>query len=382
MRRTSLLMLTGLLWLLASGGALAATAPAKVVQQFIDAHLQGRFVEARGLTIEQVQLSASLFSNWLFGAGANGGEAATADVFLSRKFAQVFRYTIIGTIPSGENLNHVTVMRTSPNLVHMYTWALAPKRAAAPYELIEAIDTYLTKVNFPLEESRMQFTLVREVDAWYISAIHDEKFVQLQQQWLSRPPAPAVATPTMPPPPMVGTATPGTPATTTVSSDDPGRQMADAQFNATLQSFNRPHQPPSASGASQAIPEEEKPSFLDKVAGLFKFGGKSKTTVKLSDASLKKTFDDIRDALARYSITNGGSVPASGQIYDWKSLRQLVNEYAKRPLPATEAEVGFTFVRYSADLGIADYVLLLELHEPRDGVRRIEVTPYGVDRAG
>ena len=161
MRRTGRIMLTGLLLLVASRGALAAIAPAKVVQQFIDAHLQGRFAEARGFTIEQVQLRASLFSNWLFSVGANGVEAATADIFLSRQFAQLFRYTIIGTTPSGENLNHVTVIRTSPNLVHMYTWALAPKRGAAPYELVEAIDTYLTKVNFPIEESRMQFTLIR-----------------------------------------------------------------------------------------------------------------------------------------------------------------------------------------------------------------------------
>ena len=48
--------------------------------------------------------------------------------------------------------------------------------------MIEAVDAYLTKVNYPVEESRMQFVLVREVDSWYISVIFDEKFAQLQQQ--------------------------------------------------------------------------------------------------------------------------------------------------------------------------------------------------------
>ena len=48
-------------------------------------------------------------------------------------------------------------------------WLL--KRGTTPYELIEAIDSYLTKINFPVEESRMQFVLVREVDSWYISTV-------------------------------------------------------------------------------------------------------------------------------------------------------------------------------------------------------------------
>ena len=126
-------------------------------------------------------MSNSLFSNWLFGPGGSGGDAATADLFLSRKFTQLFRYSIIGTTPTGDNQVMVAALRASPNLAHMYTWALAPKRGSAPYELIEAVDTYLTKVNFPVEESRMQFVLVREVDSWYISNVVDEKFAQLQQ---------------------------------------------------------------------------------------------------------------------------------------------------------------------------------------------------------
>jgi hypothetical protein len=148
----------------------AATPPAKVVQQFIEAHLQGRFAEARGFTMEQTHLSASLFSGWLFGSGAGRGEVGTADIFLSRKFSQLFRYNIIGTTPHGENQVSVTAVRATPNLVHLYTWALAPKQGATPYALIEAIDTYLTKVNFPVEESRMEFTLIRETGEWYIPA--------------------------------------------------------------------------------------------------------------------------------------------------------------------------------------------------------------------
>jgi hypothetical protein len=178
--------------------SLAATPPAKVVQQFIEAHLQGRFAEARGFALEQVDLRASLFSGWLFGSGEGRGEVGTADIFLSRKFSQTFRYNIIGTTPHGENQVSVAVMRATPNLVHLYTWALAPKQGATPYALIEAIDTYLTKVNFPVEESRMEFTLIRETGEWYISAISDEKFVQLQQQWLPAQPVSAALPPPVP----------------------------------------------------------------------------------------------------------------------------------------------------------------------------------------
>jgi hypothetical protein len=361
----------------ASGVAAAATSPAKVVQQFIEAHLRGRFAEARSLTLEQVNLGASLFSNWLFGNGI-GGDAGTADIFLSRKFVQAFRYHIIGTTPSGDNQVYVTVMRTSPNLLHLYTWALAPKRGATPYALIEAIDAYLTKVNFPIEESRMQFTLIREVDEWYISAVQDEKFVQLHQQLLAQQPLGSVsATPIIPPSGVAATG----PAVASTTSDDPGRQIADAQFNATLQSFNRVYPSPAVDGALQAKGEEEKPSFLAKVARLFGLGGRRVTPPALADKRLKKTFDNIRDALARYAAGNNGFVPDRSEIYDWQSLRRLVDQYGKKPLPATEEDAGFSFVHYSTDSGRGDYTLLLELHKPQDGFKRVEVTPYGINRA-
>src|SRR5262245_57245302 len=117
--------------------------PAKVVEQFIEAHLQGRFAESRTFTLERVNLSASPFSNWLFGSGS--GDAPTADLFLSRKFAQAFRYTIIGTAATGDNQVTVAVLRASPNLAHMYTWALAPKRGATPYEILAAPEACLPK---------------------------------------------------------------------------------------------------------------------------------------------------------------------------------------------------------------------------------------------
>src|SRR5215470_7322131 len=59
-----------------SGFASAATPPAKVVEQFIEAHLQGRFAESRSFTLERVNLSASPFSNWLFGPGASDAPTA------------------------------------------------------------------------------------------------------------------------------------------------------------------------------------------------------------------------------------------------------------------------------------------------------------------
>jgi hypothetical protein len=377
MRPRNHAVLSLLLWLLTSGVAVAATPPAKVVQQFIEAHLQGRYAEARGFTIEQVNLSTSIFSGWLFGAGGARGEMGTADIFLSRQFAQTFRYNIIGTVAHGDNQVSVTAVRASPNLTHLYTWALAPKQGAAPYALIEAIDAYLTKVNFPIEESRMEFTLIRETDEWYISAISDEKFMQLQQQWL--PAQPLALLPPSDPRPSLPGATAATPAVGTTTTDDSGRQVADAQFNATMQSFNRPYQPPVVSAPAKAK-EEEKPSFLDKIANVFSGSNKkSDTLVKVADASVHKNFLSIRDALAIYAANNNG-FPGPTDIYDWQSLRKLVNRYSKKLLPATEAEAGFSFVDYRMGTGREDYTLLVELQEPQDGITRVEVTAYGVDR--
>ncbi len=373
MGRRSLIVLGLICGFQAGALAVAATSPARVVQQFVEAHLQGRFAAARGVTLEQVNLSTSLFSNWLFGPRGVGGDAATADVFLSRKFAQAFRYNVIGTTSIGDNRVQVTLRRTSPSLIHMYMWALAPRREATPYELIEAIDVYLTKVNYPTETSRMEFTLIREVGEWYISVIHDEKFAQLQQQELGRQPFSAAAS-------SPGVAAAAPPAKTT-TTDDLGRQMADAQFNATLQSFNRSYQSPAPGNGSQAEQEEDKPSFLGKIARAFGLGGKEKKVANLTDANLKKTFNHIRDALALYTVGNQDLVPDSNQLYDWQTLRRLVNFYGKTQLPTTEAEAGFSFVNYIPDPGGDNYTLLLELHQPQDGVKRVEVTPYGVDRA-
>jgi hypothetical protein len=359
---------------------MAAAPPAKVVQQFIEAHLQGHFAEARGLTLEQVQLSGSLFSNWLFAAGtAGGGDAATADVFLSRKFAQAFRYNILGTTPSGDNQAFVTVMRSSPNLVHLYTWALAPQRGAPPYTLVEAIDTYMTKVNFPVEESRMEFTLIAEAGEWYISAIRDEKFLQLQTYWLSQPPPSAAAAP--PGAPMAsgtGPAPTGPPGAAT-TTDNPGRQLADAQFNATLQGFNRPAAPPAAAAnPPPAKKTEEKPPLLERLFGAGKT--ESTTSANLSGMDIQKTVRTIREALQRYAVGHNGSVPGPTDIYDWSSLRQIVNRYSKISIPTTEEAAGLSFVRYRVDPSRDDYTLLLELHEPQDGLKRIELTALSVDR--
>lgn len=383
MRPRAMIILSVLFCLLLYGGAAAETPPAKVVQQFIDFHLHGRFAEAHGFAIERVNLHASLFSNWLFGRSDTDAEAATADVFLSRKFAQAFRYNILGVDHTGENQVQVAVMRTTPNLTHMYTWALVPKRGATPYELIEAIDDYLTKVNFPVEESRMEFTLIREAGEWYISAVHDEKFAQLQQLGLAQQPlstlAPSAGALSLPSSPGVPSASPQEAA---APAGNIGRQIADAQFNATLQSFNRNFQSGAAPDSSQTQEQEDEPSLLGKVARLFGLGGKGKTVAKLPDQKLKQTFQDIRNALARYAVANNGSVPDQSQIYDWQSLRSLVERYGKNPLPATEDEAGFHFVRYIATSGHDDYTLLLELHESQNGTKRVEVTPYGVDRAG
>jgi hypothetical protein len=376
-------MLSCAFWLQAAGLAIAATPPAKVVEQFIEAHLQGQFAASRSFTLERVNLSASPFSNWLFGPGGAGGDAATADLFLSRKFAQVFRYSITGTSATGDNQASVVVLRSSPNLAHMYTWALAPKRGAAPYELIDAVDTYLTKINFPVEESRLQFVLVREVDSWYISAVFDEKFAQLQQQLQGQTQLTAAAPHQGAPAAPGREGAPEAPGATTTSSDM-GRQLADAQFNATLQGFNRASQglPPTSGPGGAAPPRkaEEEPGFFGKISRAI-FGSKtSETTTKGVTPTMTSTLKNVRDALARFAVSNN-SVPDISELYDWKSLRRVVNQYGKTSLPATEEEAGFTFVNYKPAPSREGYLLVVDLRDPVDGVKRVEIEDYTAVRS-
>lgn len=380
MQGRNLCFLSLVFWLQVSGLASAATPPAKVVEQFIEAHLQGQFAASRSFALERVNLSNSLFSNWLFGPGVSGGDAPTADLFLSRKFTQAFRYSIIGTTPTGDNQVMVAVLRTSPNLAHMYTWALAPKRGSAPYELIEAVDAYLTKVNYPVEESRMQFVLVREVDSWYISNVMDEKFSQLQQMLQGQTQLSA-AVPLSGAPAATGAGgAPEAPAAATppaaTASSDIGRQLADAQFNATLQGFNRASQgqpPASGSGGSTAPKQDEdQPGFFGKVSRAI-FGTKKDDTTKKDLApAANATLRNVRDAIARFAAANSG-VPEINQIYDWKSLRRVVNQYGRTSLPATEEEAGFSFVDYKPAPSREAYLLVVDLREPQDGVKRVEI---------
>jgi hypothetical protein len=376
-KRSKLVVLSVALWLQATGLVLAATPPGKVVEQFIEAHLQGQFAASRSFTLERVNLSASPFSNWLFSPGSGSNDVPTADLFLSRKFAQAFRYTILGTSQTGDNQANVTVLRASPNLAHMYTWALAPKRGATPYELIDAVDTYLTKINYPVEESRMQFVLVREVDSWYISNIFDEKFAQLQdllqgQTQLSAAPGQGSAPPAGP-----GGGAGAQPGATTTSSDV-GRQLADAQFNATLQGFNQASRgsAPAAAPTSTTQPkkdkDEDEPGFLGKITRAIFGSKKPNSAAPKVSPEMTTTFKNIRDALARYASSTR-NVPDRSLIYDWKSFRNVVNRYGKTPLPATEEEAGFTFVNYKPEPTRDGYTLVVDLREPLDGVKRIEI---------
>jgi hypothetical protein len=386
MRRRKLVVLSVALWFQAAGLAMAATPPAKVVEQFVEACLQGQFAASRSFTLERVNLSGSLFSNWLFGPGGAGSDPATADLFLSRKFTQAFRYTITGTTPTGDNQVTVAAVRTSPNIAHLYTWALAPKRGASPYELIDAVDTYLTKINFPVEESRMQFVLVREVDSWYISAVFDEKFTQLQQQLQGQTQLSAAVPLQGAPTPTGAEGTPGAPPGATTTSSDVGRQIADAQFNATLQGFNRAYQgpPPPASGSGNSTApkkEEDEPGFLGKISRAV-FGSKKSDTVdKTLPPSMTSTLKNVRDAIARFAVAHN-SVPDTSQLYDWKSLRRIVNRYGKTSLPATEEEAGFTFVNYKPEPSREGYTLVVDLREPQDGAKRIEIADVTAVRSG
>src|SRR5262249_54361279 len=131
--------------------------------------------------------------------------------------------------------------------------------------------------------------------------------------------------------------------------------------------------PPAAAPGSQAQPkkDEDEPGFFGKITRAV-FGKKSDTTVKGVNSSMAPTFRNIRDALARYAATSG-TVPDVSMIYDWKSFRRVVNQSAKPSLPATEEEAGFTFVNYKPEPTRDGYVLLVDLREPQDGVKRVEI---------
>ena len=373
-----------LLWLGMVGAALAASSPTEAVQRFVESVRQGRFAEAQTYLLDHVDVGSSLFGSWLFNSGTADNGSATADIFFSRKFAEVFRYAIIDAANNGDSQAFVTATRTTPHMNHLYTWALAPQRNALPYTLVGAIDSYLTKVNYPIEESQMQFTLVRELDKWYISAIHDEKFKLLREQIIAQPPLSPVSA-------VVPSAPAGASGATAAAAAAGGtvRQTADAQFQATMQGLNKA---PQATAAPDV--EEEKAGLFARVGRVFGLGGKKKkeedgllapateptpertTAAGVSEGQLKRRLQLIREALATYAGTNA-SVPDDVTIYDWKTLRDVVNFYGNRDLPPSEEQAGFRFVNYRAN-GADDYLLLVQVDLPNATQRQFEVTPYGI----
>lgn len=406
MRHGNLVVGSIVLWLVASVVTVIAQSPKKTVEVYIEANRQGRFAAAQGLLLEQIDMRASLFGNWLFAPSTSAAQAATADIFLSRKFTEAFSFKIVGTTRNGENLAFVSGIRTSPNIQHLYTWAVAPQRGSTPYALIESIDVYLTKINYPLEDSRMTFTLVRELDHWLISAIDDEKFGQFSQSERGEPStrtSNAAETPVVKsgmllrddglasaPSSIVGRAStsplvksPGikTPAVAAPGSGkDSGRQLADAQFHATLQSLNRAALPePRPDATSKSDVQPQKKGILSKIASIFSRGKKRDgLAVTITAPRIASTFQNIRDALALYAVSNN-SVPIESDIYDWTSLREVVNFHSKQALPISEKLAGFSFVDYRVD-GLDNYVLLVALHSPQDGLEKVEIGPYGLER--
>lgn len=148
------------------------------------------------------------------------------------------------------------------------------------------------------------------------------------------------------------------------TSDDAGRQRA------TPQSVNRTDQQPIYNPPPPVKQEELPPSFFDRLIGR-----------KRKISKLEAELINIRDALAGYAVMNNGDLPTRTDIYDWRTLREVVNANGKRLMSATEEEAGFRFVRYRT-LGSDSYRLLLELHQSQRGVKRIVVGPNGVEKAG
>ena len=361
-----------------SGLAYAQSAPDRVVEQYVALLSQGRFAEARTLTLESANVDGSIFGHWLFGARGAGLPAATADLFLSQKFVEAFRYTITGTMPVGENQVYVTAIRSSPDVAHLYEWAVLPNQGAAPYDVVTAIDTYLTTVNFPMEESRLRFTLIREVDVWLISAITDARFVRLRQmperaaagaaveQADAAGPAPADGAPASPPQDPMGTTT----------STDVGRLLSDARFHATLQGFNETFRAPAQEAAAAGRPESGRRPFWKRLAQRLKL---RKPAAQVADADVDRSLQNIREAISRYTVDNDGP-PDESLIRDWQSLRRLVAEHGRRrrQIPDSESAAGFRFVSYIRDA--EGYVLQVEFLSPRAGFTHADITPYRVTR--
>ena len=373
------LILAGVAWtvLHMSGLAYAQIAPDRVVEQYVTLLSQGRFAEARTLTLESANVGGSIFGHWLFGARGAGLPTATADLFLSQKFVQAFRYTITGTTPVGENQVYVTAVRSSPDVAHLYEWAVLPKKGAAPYDIITAIDAYLTTVNFPMEESRLRFTLIREVDVWLISAITDARFVRLRRM-PDRAAASAdveQAAAVAPPADGAPESLPQEPIGTTTSTDV-GRLLSDARFHATLQGFNDTFRAPAQEAAAAARPESERRPFWQRLAQRLKL---RKPAVQVADADMERSMQNIREAISRYTVDNDGP-PDESLIRDWQSLRRLVSEHGKRrrQIPDSESDAGFRFVSYVRDA--EGYILQVEFLSPQAGFTHADITPYRVTR--
>ena len=371
--------------LLSSGPAYAQSDPDTVVEQYVAALSQGRFAEARALTLESANLDGSIFGSWLFGERGAGLPTVTADLFLSKKFVEGFRYTITGTMGVGENQVFVTAIRSSPAVAHLYEWAVLPRRDAAPYDIISAIDDYLTTVNYPTEESRLRFTLIREVDDWYISAVTDAKFARLREK---RPAGRAAAHDglTLPMPGAAGAAAEAAPAASearepiaTTTSPDVGRLLSDARFHATLEGFNdafratAPRRRVGRDGRDGA-----RPAAVLEAPGTQRLRPRQ-NSVQVTAGELDRSLQNIREAMIRYTVNNDNLPPDETLDSRLASLRQLVADHGRRrrQIPDDESAAGLRFVRYTRDA--EGFVLQLEFLSPQKGFTHVEITPIPGD---
>ena len=366
--------LAGMLALLQlSGAAYAQSDPDTVVEQYVAALSQGRFAEARALTLESASLDGSIFGSWLFGERGSGLPTVTADLFLSKKFVEGFRYTVTGTMGIGENQVFVTAIRSSPAVAHLYEWAVLPRRDAAPYDIISAIDDYLTTVNYPTEESRLRFTLVREVDDWYISAVTDAKFARLRVA-----PGRQAARPTVDPAEAAAAESEAREPIATTTSPDVGRRLSDARFHATLEGFNDAFRtaPRLADGTDETDGSEpaRQPFWRRLVRRL----RPRENSQQVTAGELNRSLQNIREAITRYTVNNDNMPPDETLVRDWRSLRQLVADHGRRrrQIPDDESAAGLRFVKYTRDA--EGFVLQLEFLSPQKGFTHVEITPYRV----
>ena len=229
-------------------------------------------------------------------------------------------------------------------------------------------------MNYPTEESRLRFTLVREVDDWYISAVTDAKFARLREA-----PGRQAAGAMVDPAEAAATGTRGSRAHR--DDDVPGRVGGCCPTRASTPPW-RDSTTPSARRRVLADGTDEtdgsEPARQPFWRRLVQRLRPRQNSQQVTAGELNRSLQNIREAITRYTVNNDNMPPDETLVRDWPSLRQLVADHGRRrrQIPDDESAAGLRFVRYTRDA--EGFVLQLEFLSPQKGFTHVEITPYRV----